>query len=191
MVAAATDYPAERLDEAWKLLCLNQFHDILPGSSIAEVYVDAATDHARIASIAAQIIDDAIAALSPLWHADTRHVAINPTAFGGRLRATIPTSPSSGTSYVDVRSGSELAHQAIDGGTLVEIEADAFGVVEIGERRTDPLTHQGVRSTSTESSGSDVGSGLVRASTARHRLRVGERDPARRAVGRRRDHAAP
>ena len=30
-VAAATDYPAERLDEAWKLLCLNQFHDILPG----------------------------------------------------------------------------------------------------------------------------------------------------------------
>jgi alpha-mannosidase len=145
MVAAATDYPAERLDEAWKLLCLNQFHDILPGSSIAEVYVDAANDHARIASIAAQIIDDAMAALSPSWHAGTRHVAINPTAFGGRLRATIPTSPTRGTSYVDVRTGSELAQQAIEGGTLVEIEADAFGAVEIGERRTDPLTHQGVR----------------------------------------------
>ena len=46
-VVAGADYPAERLGEAWKLLCLNQFHDILPGSSIAEVYVDAAKDHAR------------------------------------------------------------------------------------------------------------------------------------------------
>ena len=147
-VAAATDYPAERLDEAWKLLCLNQFHDILPGSSIAEVYVDAAKDHARIASIAAQIIDDAVAALSPLWQAGTRHVAINPTAFGGRLRATIPTSLTSGTTYVDVRSGSELAQQAIEGGTLVEIEADAFGVVEIGERQTDAPMHEGARSPS-------------------------------------------
>jgi alpha-mannosidase len=161
-VAAAADYPAERLDEAWKLLCINQFHDILPGSSIAEVYVDAAKDHARIASIASKIIDDAVAALSTLWQARTRYVAINPAPFGGRLRATIPTSPTTGTSCVDVRSGSDLPQQAIDGGTLLEIEADAYGVVEIGERRTDPPTHQ-ARSSRTESSGSDVDSGFVRA----------------------------
>jgi len=30
-------YPKEELDSAWKTLLLNQFHDILPGSSIAEV----------------------------------------------------------------------------------------------------------------------------------------------------------
>ena len=161
-VAAAADYPAERLDEAWKLLCLNQFHDILPGSSIAEVYVDAAKDHARIASIAAQIIDDAVAALSTLWQAGTRYVAINPTPFGGRLRAPIPTSPTRETSYVDVRSGFELAQQAIDGGTLVEIEADAYGVVEIGERLTTAPTPEGARSPATESSGS----GLVWATNA-------------------------
>lgn len=33
-----TPYPAQRLHEAWKLVLLNQFHDILPGSAIAEVY---------------------------------------------------------------------------------------------------------------------------------------------------------
>ena len=33
-------YPHADLTEAWKLLCLNQFHDILPGSSIGEVYAD-------------------------------------------------------------------------------------------------------------------------------------------------------
>jgi alpha-mannosidase len=32
------DYPAEELASAWKSLLLNQFHDILPGTSIPEVY---------------------------------------------------------------------------------------------------------------------------------------------------------
>jgi alpha-mannosidase len=33
-------YPAEELERLWKALLLNQFHDILPGSSISEVYED-------------------------------------------------------------------------------------------------------------------------------------------------------
>jgi alpha-mannosidase len=34
-------YPAEELERLWKQLLLNQFHDILPGTSISEVYEDA------------------------------------------------------------------------------------------------------------------------------------------------------
>jgi alpha-mannosidase len=43
------DYPRERLEEAWKILLTNQFHDILPGSSITPVYRDAreASEQAR------------------------------------------------------------------------------------------------------------------------------------------------
>ena len=33
-------YPTEDLKEAWETLLLNQFHDVLPGSSIPEVYED-------------------------------------------------------------------------------------------------------------------------------------------------------
>ncbi len=33
-------YPHDELEAAWKTLLLTQFHDILPGSSIAEVYQD-------------------------------------------------------------------------------------------------------------------------------------------------------
>ncbi len=33
-------YPREEINAAWKLFLLNQFHDILPGSSIKEVYED-------------------------------------------------------------------------------------------------------------------------------------------------------
>ncbi|MCL2884077.1 MAG: alpha-mannosidase, partial [Oscillospiraceae bacterium] len=36
-----TNYPREALDKSWHLLLLNQFHDILPGSSIKGVYDDA------------------------------------------------------------------------------------------------------------------------------------------------------
>ena len=32
------EYPAEKLEATWKTLLLNQFHDILPGTSIPEVY---------------------------------------------------------------------------------------------------------------------------------------------------------
>jgi len=44
----AAAYPAAELDAAWKTVLLNQFHDILPGSSIGWVYEDTARDYARL-----------------------------------------------------------------------------------------------------------------------------------------------
>ncbi len=41
-------YPAEELDRLWKLLLLNQFHDILPGSSIGRVYERTHREHREI-----------------------------------------------------------------------------------------------------------------------------------------------
>jgi alpha-mannosidase len=38
-------YNSNALEEAWKKLLFNQFHDILPGSSIREVYIDASETH--------------------------------------------------------------------------------------------------------------------------------------------------
>lgn len=46
-----------KLDKAWKTLLLNQFHDILPGSSIGPVYEDARRDFARIAKTTESLID--------------------------------------------------------------------------------------------------------------------------------------
>jgi len=51
----ATGEVQEKLDEAWERTLLNQFHDILPGSSIGPVYDDARRDHAEIAAIAAEV----------------------------------------------------------------------------------------------------------------------------------------
>lgn len=61
---ANAQYPAEQLDKAWKLLLLNQFHDILPGSSIADVYQDCAIDYAKIEHLCQTVQDSSFAALS-------------------------------------------------------------------------------------------------------------------------------
>ena len=41
-------YPGEELLECWRALLTNQFHDILPGSSIGWVYEDTARDYGKI-----------------------------------------------------------------------------------------------------------------------------------------------
>ncbi|MEP7246396.1 MAG: glycoside hydrolase family 38 C-terminal domain-containing protein [Gammaproteobacteria bacterium] len=40
-------YPTAKLHELWQIVLLNQFHDILPGSSIGAVYDDSDRDYAR------------------------------------------------------------------------------------------------------------------------------------------------
>ena len=47
------------LTEAWKLLCLNQFHDIVTGTSVPAVYDDAQKDYSRIMALAAEATEQA------------------------------------------------------------------------------------------------------------------------------------
>ncbi|OLD49433.1 MAG: hypothetical protein AUI42_07890 [Actinobacteria bacterium 13_1_40CM_2_65_8] len=54
-VAANDGYPAAELETAWKQLLINQFHDILPGSSIDWVYEDAERDLAGVVEVAGGI----------------------------------------------------------------------------------------------------------------------------------------
>ncbi|MFZ4506126.1 MAG: alpha-mannosidase [Fimbriimonas sp.] len=54
-------YPADELEAAWKLVLLNQFHDIIPGSSVNEVYQDSARDYAAIAEAGEKVIATSLA----------------------------------------------------------------------------------------------------------------------------------
>lgn len=47
-----SEYSHEKLAEAWKIVLRNQFHDILPGSSIHEVYDDARLEYKNAEQIA-------------------------------------------------------------------------------------------------------------------------------------------
>jgi alpha-mannosidase len=63
-VHSGHDYPYERLDRLWKAVLLNQFHDILPGSSIAWVHREAEDSYARIAAELGEIVGAATLAVS-------------------------------------------------------------------------------------------------------------------------------
>lgn len=58
------DLASQALDRAWKLLLLNQFHDIIPGSSIHWVYQDSRVDYTNIETLAASVRDAAIQRIS-------------------------------------------------------------------------------------------------------------------------------
>ncbi|HYH73741.1 MAG TPA: glycoside hydrolase family 38 C-terminal domain-containing protein, partial [Nocardioides sp.] len=58
------EYPYADLERIWRRVLLLQFHDILPGSSIAWVHADAERNHAAITGGATEIIEAALAALT-------------------------------------------------------------------------------------------------------------------------------
>ncbi len=57
-------YPKHRLAEAWEKVMFNQFHDILPGSSIRSVYQDSEEDYARTRKIGEDIIEESLDKIS-------------------------------------------------------------------------------------------------------------------------------
>lgn len=56
-------YPYDELEELWQLVLLQQFHDILPGSSIAWVHQDAERNYTAIARRAELVITQAMGRL--------------------------------------------------------------------------------------------------------------------------------
>lgn len=50
LTQAGASYPSDTLAEFWELVLINQFHDILPGTSIPEVYVDSDNEYGQIFS---------------------------------------------------------------------------------------------------------------------------------------------
>jgi alpha-mannosidase len=110
-------YPAAELQRAWELLLLNQFHDIIPGSSIHWVYEDARRDHAEVLRIAGAAIARAQSALA---------TGIGTTVFNpsGRDRTEVVDVPGRGLAMATA--------PACGWGPLREVEVEAVPVT-IGE----------------------------------------------------------
>jgi len=63
-VRTGAEYPWAELDEAWQTVLLLQFHDILPGSSIAWVYEVAEEHYARLSGVLTGIIERSLGTLA-------------------------------------------------------------------------------------------------------------------------------
>lgn len=61
---AGVPYQQEKINSCWETILLNQFHDILPGSSIKEVYEESQEQYLSIIKSGKEILDDAAKAIS-------------------------------------------------------------------------------------------------------------------------------
>jgi alpha-mannosidase len=129
---AGAAYPYDRLERLWREALLHQFHDILPGSSIAWVHREARATYARLAAELEEVIGEALTALAadgsgtttynaspyavdgvPALGAGTRAVETRAVETGdgvldnGLLRVTIG-SDGTLTSVFDVAAGREV-----------------------------------------------------------------------------------
>lgn len=75
-------YPSDALLENWKLILLNQFHDILPGSSIEPVYADSKAQYEQVFADGVELSAGAIASLTARMElADDAVVVFNTLGF--------------------------------------------------------------------------------------------------------------
>ena len=87
----------EAVEGLWRVLLVNQFHDILPGSSIAEVYERTLTELRELADRAASTAAAMLAKLSASGPDPSAHFAFNPTCFP---RAEVADGPDGAPCFV-------------------------------------------------------------------------------------------
>jgi alpha-mannosidase len=128
-VRSGAPYPYEALDRLWKIVLTHQFHDILPGSSIAWVHQEAEEAYAKVTEELNGLIDTAQRALAGP-PSDDRLVVFNgaPHARGGVAAfGAAPQEAAADTDAVAPSAGEDDGF-VLDNG-LVRIAIDARGLV--------------------------------------------------------------
>ncbi|MDQ2806151.1 MAG: alpha-mannosidase, partial [Chloroflexota bacterium] len=108
----AYEYPHATFQTAWQGVCLNQFHDIIPGSSINAVYRESLAQYAAIQAAGEAARDTALAVIAVRVGGDV--VVVNPTGFTRDDLILWPGELAAGQRF----AGGVVA-QAVDGGTLI------------------------------------------------------------------------
>ncbi|WP_306365790.1 glycoside hydrolase family 38 C-terminal domain-containing protein [Nocardiopsis sp. CC223A] len=123
-VRRGADYPHEALDRLWRTVLLNQFHDILPGSSIAWVHREAAETYAEAEAELGALIDRAQRLLVGPGDGVIEFNAAPHDRDGVPALGAAPRVPPEGET---VTTGSEGGY-LLDNG-LLTVQVDACGLV--------------------------------------------------------------
>ena len=111
-------YPRADLHRAWELVCLNQFHDIIPGSSIGPVYVESRRQYAEVREIGEKVREAALATIAEKLGGDV--LLVNPTSFS---RSDLVFLAGTDVEYPTLRrrDGSFVPVQPVEGGLLLDV----------------------------------------------------------------------
>lgn len=145
------------LDQQWRMILLNQFHDILPGSSVPLVYVESEQQFAAVQHTGEELLkqalsyvlenDDSSAPVSH-QHADQVQTSVKPTNSNLMLINTLPWER---CEVVSMPHTTAIAHSQqiteLDGSqkTLVEVRVPGYGYADLASAALEePSTDQGL-----------------------------------------------
>ncbi|MEG2669883.1 MAG: alpha-mannosidase, partial [Oscillospiraceae bacterium] len=74
-------YPQKEINDAWEILLVNQFHDIIPGSSIKEVYDESDISYAKMFNTCNSILADNLNNIKNDIKTDGGILVFNPNSF--------------------------------------------------------------------------------------------------------------
>ncbi len=95
-IFAGDEYPGEEINENWKLILLNQFHDIIPGSSIDPVYEDSKQQYEAVLASGNKLLNTAKASLASKVNTAENSIIVFNTLGFERTEFVILDSPESG-----------------------------------------------------------------------------------------------
>jgi alpha-mannosidase len=151
------EYRREELETAWKTLLLNQFHDILPGTSIGEVYTATHEELADVVRTARKLRDRALSS-SPAASAEpallVANASLNPRPLSVLLDAESRPVGAVGVADTD---GKPLPTQETENGDLL-VHAPDLSVPGLGWQRLT-AKHESTAGRQQETAG--VGAKLV------------------------------
>lgn len=124
--ALGGEYAQEQLHDAWECVLLHQFHDIIPGSSIHEVYQDSRKNYAAAGKLAKQAKETA---LQTLKQEKENHYTIYTTnSFADEELVKIPVEQEG---HFETADGKVLEAQRLVNGYEVLVKTEPFAPVEI------------------------------------------------------------
>ncbi|HQY32026.1 MAG TPA: glycoside hydrolase family 38 C-terminal domain-containing protein, partial [Thermomicrobiales bacterium] len=109
-------YPTETIQKAWQTLLLNQFHDILPGSSIHEVYKDTHRLLGDTLELVTEIRDAALSVIAGESASSDQLLVANGGLADEPLLAFLPGVSNSG---IELSDGTPITTQPVVGGMLI------------------------------------------------------------------------
>lgn len=109
-------YPAAELAGIWEILLRNQFHDIIPGSSIQEVYEDSDLEYAEGETRSLALINGAAEG-----ETGSRVTLLNSSNWNRPRYALIPAEAADSVQVHDADGNRLMQQQTADGGVLVYV----------------------------------------------------------------------
>ena len=141
-----SEYPKAELYGAWIKTLRNQFHDIIPGSSINEVYRDSDIEYSEILSTAKSISDSALERISGAVNTDGGLFVYNPSPF----EFTGVAETENGPVYLEnvsahgykiaspCKTGNVVAEGKIIENDLIRVEFnDKYEIISIYDKRSE------------------------------------------------------